>query len=266
MSEQQESVVALYDPGEIGREEHNRADRFVIGVGNIVAWLFPILVVAICAQVVLRSAGHNQAWLDDLQWWLYGIAVLTGVAYAVTTNSHVRVDILFDNYSPERKARIDIFGLVWLFLPFVILCWDMTLHYAISSVSAWERSDSPNGLHNLWILKILMNLCFILMGVAAWAAYVRLLRRLTRPARWRRLLYAFPSTMYLVNLAVYYALWWGTRLSLPVEVDDREVTKQPIFGTWDVGSQEIPFTILISLALTLLLIGVFWLRDRASGE
>ncbi|MFD0981058.1 TRAP transporter small permease subunit [Tropicimonas aquimaris] len=266
MSDHQEPVVALYDPGEIGREEHNRADRFVIGVGNIVAWLFPILVVAICAQVLLRSAGHNQAWLDDLQWWLYGIAVLTGVAYAVTTNSHVRVDILFDNYSDERKTRIDIFGLVWLFLPFVILCWDMTLHYAISSISAWERSDSPNGLHNLWILKVLMNLGFVLMGVAAWAAYVRLLGRLTRPVRWKRLLFAFPSTMYLANLLVYYALWWGTRLSLPADTDDRSITKEPIFGTWDVGSQEIPYTILISLALTLLLIVVFWLRDRASGE
>ncbi|WP_068118274.1 TRAP transporter small permease subunit [Tropicimonas marinistellae] len=262
MSEQQETVVALYDPGEIGRKEHNRADRFVVGVGNVVAWLFPILMVAICAQVVLRSSGHNQAWLDDLQWWLYGIAVLTGVAYAVTTNSHVRVDILFDNYSKARQTRIDIFGLVWLFLPFVILCWDMTLHYAISSVSAWERSDSPNGLHNLWILKVLMNLCFVLMAAAAWAAYVRMLGRLTRPVRWKRLLYAFPSTMYAVNLVIYYALWWFTRMTVSEEVADRAIVKEPIFGAWELGSQEIPYTILITFVATLALIGLVRLMDR----
>ena len=90
-----EMPAAIYDPGEVGRENHNRADRFVVGLSNIFAWLFPILMIAICAQVVLRQAGHNQAWLDDLQWWLYGAAVLVGVAYAVTTNSHVRVDIFY---------------------------------------------------------------------------------------------------------------------------------------------------------------------------
>lgn len=265
MSEQQEPVVALSDPGEIGREEHSRGDRFVIGVGNIAAWLFPILMVAICSQVVLRSAGHNQAWLDDLQWWLYGVAVLAGVAYAVTTNSHVRVDILFDNYTRERQTRIDIFGLVWLFLPFAILCWDLTLHYAFSSVMALERSDSPNGLHNLWILKVLMNMAFALIAFATWSAYVRLLRRLTDPVAWKRLLFALPSTMYAVNLVLYYGLWWVMRLTLPAEVNDRAITKQPIFGTWDVGSQEIPYTILITLAATLLLIGATWMRDRARG-
>jgi len=221
---------------------------------------------AICVQVILRSAGHNQAWLDDLQWWLYGIAVLTGVAYAVTTNSHVRVDIFFERFSTARQTRIDIFGLVWLFLPFVILCWDITLHYAISSVSAWERSDSPNGLHNLWILKVLMNAAFALMGLAAWSAYVRLLRRLTEPVLWKRLLYAFPSTMYAVNLLVYYGLWWVTRLITPAEVNNRAITKEPIFGALELGSQEIPYTILITLTLTLLLIGLARLGDRGGRE
>ena len=78
MSEQTEVVAAISDPGEIGRADHNRGDRFVIRVSNLAAWLFPILMVAICAQVVLRQMGHNQAWLDDLQWWLYGAAVLMG--------------------------------------------------------------------------------------------------------------------------------------------------------------------------------------------
>ncbi|PRY20926.1 TRAP-type mannitol/chloroaromatic compound transport system permease small subunit [Aliiruegeria haliotis] len=266
MSEPEDAVVALYDPGEIGRAEHNRGDRLVVGISNVVAWLFPILMVAICSQVVLRASGMNQAWLDDLQWWLYGIAVLTGVAYAVTTNSHVRVDILFDNYKPDKQTRIEIFGLVWLFLPFVILCWDLTLHYAISSVAAGEGSDSPNGLHNLWILKILMNLAFILIAIATWSAYIRLLKRLTKPVRWKRLLYAFPSTMYAVNLCVFYALWWFTRLTTsPDEVKDRAITKQPVFGEVEIGTQEIEYTVIISLVLTILMIGIARLRDRGEA-
>ncbi|MEO1551382.1 MAG: TRAP transporter small permease subunit, partial [Pseudomonadota bacterium] len=168
-----QEIVSINDPGEVGREDHSWADRFVVHVSNVVAWAWPLLMLAIVAQVFLRGAGHNQAWLDDLQWWIYGFAVLIAFGYAVTTNAHVRVDIFFAGFSQERKTRIEIFGLVWLLLPFIILCWDVTFHYAKSSVDAWEGSDSPNGLHNLWILKCLMNLSFVFIGVATWAAYVR---------------------------------------------------------------------------------------------
>ena len=119
-----EEVVAISDPGEVGRAEHNRGDRFVVFLSNIAAWLFPALMVAICAQVILRNAGMNQAWLDDLQWWMYGAAVLMGVGYAVTTDSHVRVDVLYDNYPASKQTRISLFAIGWLFLPFVMLAWD----------------------------------------------------------------------------------------------------------------------------------------------
>lgn len=268
-----EATVAISDPGEVGRAEHNRVDRLIVAVSNLLAWLFPILMLVICAQVFLRSFGRmgigpgNQAWMDDLQWWLYGGAVLVGIAYAVTTNSHVRVDIFFDGFSERRKTRIEIFGLVWLFLPFVILCWDMSVHYAISSVVADEGSDSPNGLHNLWILKLAMNAAFVLIGVACWAAYVRFLSRLVRPTLFRQLLYALPSTVFLVNLAVYYALWWALKLTLRdpetgEPLTDRDVGRHAIFGTFDIGREEMLYTMAITLAATALLLLAAWLLQR----
>ncbi|WP_425092281.1 TRAP transporter small permease subunit [Tropicimonas sp. S265A] len=258
-----EDIIKLSDPGEVGRAEHTRGDRFVVQVSNVAAWLFPILMIAICAQVVLRSSGFNQAWLDDLQWWLYGSAVLVGIAYAVTNNAHVRVDIFFDNYREDKKSRIEIFGLVWLFLPFIILCWDVTVHYAIASVSADEGSDSPNGLHNLWILKVFMNVAFIFIGVAIWAAYIRFLNKLTEPVLWKQLLFAFPSTMFLINLIVFYGIWWFLRLTTSGEVTNREIGRNPIFGELEVGVEEIPYTIMITVVVTFLVIGLAYLRDRA---
>ncbi len=127
-------TVAITDPGEVDKDQHSRGDRLVIQIGNVFAWIFPLLMVAICAQVVLRGAGMNQAWLDDFQWWLYGSAVLIGIAYAVTTDSHVRVDILFENFPEKKKLRTNVFAVAWLFLPFVILCWDVTLGYALTSI------------------------------------------------------------------------------------------------------------------------------------
>ncbi|MDD9718150.1 TRAP transporter small permease subunit [Dinoroseobacter sp. PD6] len=258
-----EEIIKLSDPGEVGREEHNRGDRVIVQISNVMAWLFPILMVAIVAQVFLRGSGMNQAWLDDLQWWLYGSAVLVGIGYAVTNNAHVRVDILFDNFGPDKKHRIEIFGLVWLFLPFIILCWDVTLPYAIASVSANEGSDSPNGLHNLWILKVFMNVSFAFIGIAIWSAYVRFLNKMTEPVLWKQLLFAFPSTMFLINLVVYYSIWWALRLTTPADVTNREIGRHPIFDELQVGVEEIPYTIIITVIVTFIVIGLAYARDRA---
>jgi len=47
-----EEVLAITDPGDVGRENHSKIDRMVIHIGNVVAWAFPILMVAIVAQVI----------------------------------------------------------------------------------------------------------------------------------------------------------------------------------------------------------------------
>jgi len=259
-----DDLIKLSDPGEVGRAEHNRGDRFVVAISNVGAWLFPILVIAISSQVVLRGAGMNQAWLDDFQWWLYGAAALIGIGYAVTTGSHVRVDIFFDNYSETKRTRIEIFGLVWLFLPFILMSWDFTLHYAISSVVANEGSDSPNGLHKLWILKVFMNLSFLFIAVATWAAYVRFLSKLTKPVLWKLLLVAFPTTLFAINLISYYIIWWVLRLTTPSEVTNRELGRHAVFGEWEIGAQEIKYTVLIAIGLTIVVIGIARAMDRGT--
>ena len=258
-----EELVAVSDPGEVGREEHNRGDRFVVHVSNIAAWLFPILMLAITAQVILRNSGMNQAWLDDLQWWLYGAAVLMGVAYAVTTDSHVRVDILYDNFPDEKKTRINLFAIGWLFLPFIILSWDVTFDYALSSIRADEGSDSPNGLHNLWILKCFMNAAFVFIGIACWSAIVRNLKRLHEPKLWRQLWAAFPSTFLLLNLTIYYGLYNVISLLAEDGASSRDINRGPAFGEVEFGPYELTYTVVAALILTPILVLALRAMDKS---
>ena len=148
------SAAPTVDPGEKEREHHNGIDRFVVHIANATAWLFPVLIIAINTQVVIRKMGNNQAWLDDAQWWIYGFAMTVGFVYAITTQSHVRVDILHSNFSIKKKARLEVFGLGWLLLPFLIMMCDILTHYGWTSFIAREGSDSPNGLHRLYLLKL----------------------------------------------------------------------------------------------------------------
>ena len=254
-------IVAVSDPGEVGRAEQNRGDRFVVFLSNIAAWLFPALMLAITAQVILRNSGMNQAWLDDLQWWLYGTAVLMGVGYAVTTDSHVRVDILYDGFSKEKQTRINIFSIGWLFLPFIILSWDVTYDYALSSIRADEGSDSPNGLHNLWILKAFMNASFVFIAIACWSAIVRNVSRLHTPKLWRQLWAAFPATFLLINLAIYYGLYGVMSLLAEEGATSREIARGPAFGELEFGNYELTYTVIAALIVTPILVLVLRALD-----
>jgi TRAP-type mannitol/chloroaromatic compound transport system permease small subunit len=222
-----EEVIAISDPGEKNRDEHVWGDRLVIRIGNVAAWLFPILMIGIVTQVIIRKFGMNQAWLDDAQWWLYGAAMLTAFGYAITTESHVRVDIFHQSYSPAKKAKIEIFALGWLFLPFLVLMLDIMTHYAISSWTAGEGSDSPNGLHRLYLLKALLPILFGVAIIATLAVLQRHLRKLTTPNAWKYVIAAFPALWFIAERVVYYAFWWFTRITQS-ELNPRRISREPL--------------------------------------
>jgi len=222
-----DEVLAIRDPSERNKENHLWGDRFMLNVGNIAAWIFPILMIAIVSQVFLRKVGLNQAWLDDAQWWMYGVAVLAGMGYAVTTNSHVRVDIFHAHFSDSKKAKIEIFGVGWLFLPFLLLMTDIMVHYTYASWQALEGSDSPNGLHGLYILKTFMPFLFFAAIIASFAVISRHLAVLCRPTLLTTIMAAFPAIWFIAERFSYYSLWWVVHLSKP-DLHVRRVGRDPL--------------------------------------
>ncbi|MFT6022765.1 MAG: TRAP-type mannitol/chloroaromatic compound transport system permease small subunit [Ascidiaceihabitans sp.] len=250
-----DAVLAITDPGEVNRDQHGVLDRLMINVGNVVAWAFPLLMIAIVAQVFLRGNGHNQAWLDDAQWWIYGFAMLTAFGYAITTSSHVRVDILHEHYSPEKKARIEVFALGWLLLPFIGIMFDVLFHYAYSSVIAGEGSDSPNGLHHLYLLKASLPILFLLAGLAAYATLIRNLR-VYSPARLHQVILAMlPMAIFMAWRLVVYVLYWFVFLTNS-DIKARRILREPIFD----------YALLMAIALVAVVFVIGYLRNRASAK
>jgi len=248
-------VAEISDPGERDRASHLPGDRLMINFGNVMAWLFPILMTAIVAQVVMRKAGFNQAWLDDAQWWMYGAALTTGFGYAITTESHVRVDIFHANFSPRKKARVELFALGWCLLPFLILMFDVLIHYSFASLVAREGSDSPNGLHGLYMLKLLLPVLFAMAIIATLSTLLRHLATLTKPTMWSIILAAFPAMWFAAERVVYYLLWWVVRLSNP-DLVSRRIGKEPTLEP----------TIWYGLALIVILAAVSFALTRRSAS
>ncbi len=223
-----EEILAISDPGEKNRDQHTRIDRLMINIGNVVAWAFPLLMAAIVAQVFLRGSGLNQAWLDDLQWWIYGFAMVTGFGYAITTNSHVRVDIFHQNFSEQKKARWEAIALGWLLLPFIALMIDVLITYASQSIEANEGSASPNGLHNVWILKASLPVLFLLAGLAAYASFKRNLAKFSPISLGHQLIWLFPTAVFIAWRLVVNAAWWVIYFTNS-EIKPRRILREPFF-------------------------------------
>lgn len=250
-------IAAISDPGENGRENHAWWDRAMINIGNIVAWIFPLLMIAIVSQVIMRQAGNNQAWLDDAQWWMYGFAMLTGFGYAITTQSHVRVDILHARYSDVKKARIEVFAIGWLLLPFLMIMTDILIHYAWASITAGEGSDSPNGLHHLYLLKTSLPIMFLVCIIAAWGVLRRNLIKFSQLSLHKTLLWAAPTALFLLARLVHYCLYWVYIFARP-DLNPRRVTKEPLF--------ELVPLIALSIFIVLLILGFALSKKTKAGE
>ena len=156
-----------------------KIDAFVIGVGEIFNWLWVILVAVIILNVILRYVFRNgMIELEELQWHLYCIGWLIGLSSTYIVDSHVRVDVLSERLDYRKKLWFELFGILILFLPFVIL----VLYYAIPFFElSWttnERSTSANGLPARWFVKGFLVISFFLLLISGLSRITRVIATL----------------------------------------------------------------------------------------
>ncbi|GAA6211281.1 hypothetical protein NBRC116602_10220 [Hyphomicrobiales bacterium 4NK60-0047b] len=148
-------------------------DKFVKSIGHVVMWANALLIAAIITQVTLRYFFDiNFPKLDEIQWHFYALVTMIGISYAMVTDSHVRVDILYTPLSKKSKRLIEVIGILALLTPFIYLMIDQGLDYFYDSYRVNERSDSPTGLPGRWALKAIIPISFCLLAIGALARLI----------------------------------------------------------------------------------------------
>jgi TRAP-type mannitol/chloroaromatic compound transport system permease small subunit len=149
-------------------------DETIRHIGEYFSWLNAILVVVIILQVVLRYVfGQGLVVLEELQWHLYGVGIMLGLSYCVVTDSHIRLDLLYDRFPQRGKEQVELFGNLVLLLPIVAL---ILLHgwpFLMESWRVGESSDSPIGICCRYVIKSFLLIGFGLLGVAALSKTMR---------------------------------------------------------------------------------------------
>ncbi|MES9875827.1 MAG: TRAP transporter small permease subunit [Candidatus Sedimenticola sp. PURPLELP] len=143
-------------------------------VAETTAWFNVALVIVILTQVVMRY-GFNQGQvpLEELMWHLYAVAFMFGMAYAITNDSHIRVDIVHMSLPKPMQHLFEILGILFLLMPFLWVIFDHSSGWVAEAYRVGESSANPTGLPYRWIIKAVIPLSMVLMFLAALARLIQ---------------------------------------------------------------------------------------------
>ena len=135
----------------------NALDNLSEITGRVCSWFVALMVLITCLVVVMRyGLNMGSVLLQDIVLYLHGALFLLCSAFALKRQSHVRVDIFYRDFSPKKKALVDILGNLIFLQP---MCW-LVLFYSWGYVEiSWvimEVSPEPDGLPFVYLQKSLL--------------------------------------------------------------------------------------------------------------
>ncbi|MEO1680844.1 MAG: TRAP transporter small permease subunit [Pseudomonadota bacterium] len=129
-------------------------DRLSLFAGEFVAYWAVIAVFVYYFEVISRYVFNSPTnWAHEAMYLMFGMQYLIAGAYAMLTESHVRVDIFYAPLEPKRKAWVDLFTSIFFFIfAFTLLftCYIFAMDaIAVPSgnavISAWARDEISFG-------------------------------------------------------------------------------------------------------------------------
>lgn len=96
-------------------------DTFSLALGKLVAWLTLAMMLATSAVVILRyGLETGSVMLQESVFFMHAVVFMLGAAYTLQKDGHVRVDIFYQRLGPKGRSAIDLFGTLFLLLPFCV--------------------------------------------------------------------------------------------------------------------------------------------------
>lgn len=139
--------------------------------GKAASWLTPLLVLLIMVEVVARYwLSRSWIWLGELEWHLFALMFLLGASYTLQHDGHVRVDVLYQRWSPVAKAWVNLLGHVFLLIPLCLFVIPVAWDYFFTSWTHREASGDPGGLPAIYPIKLLIPLAWGLLLAQAVAS------------------------------------------------------------------------------------------------
>ena len=154
----------------------DETSRYAGALGALASIALALLIVY---DATMRYAFHEgSVALQELEWHLFDILFLLGLAYTLKHDKHVRVDILYTRFSPRFKEYVRIATMLLFVIPLGLLVvwfsWDFTLQ----SFLQHEGSPDPGGLCCRYVIKSFVIVSFGLLILQAVSETIKAFYRL----------------------------------------------------------------------------------------
>ena len=137
-------------------------------LGYFTAFIVAVLVLLVVYDATARYLfSTGSIALQELEWHLFDVIILFGIAYTLRENAHVRVDIFYANYSEKKKALVNIISSLFFILPFSALIIYIGIDFVHLSFIQNEASSNPGGLEYRYLVKALLPLSFVFLTLQA---------------------------------------------------------------------------------------------------
>jgi TRAP-type mannitol/chloroaromatic compound transport system permease small subunit len=155
-----------------------RLETYFNRFSNLMGWIAGVLNLLMLINVFYDAIMRyffktGSIALQEMEWHLFAMVFLFGIAYGLKEDSHVRVDVLYDGFSPRWKAIVNIGGIVLFLLPLSVLIIEGSVWYVQEAYSSGEVSGDPGGLSYRWLIKLVIPASFVFLVVSAIGFIVR---------------------------------------------------------------------------------------------
>lgn len=148
-------------------------DWFVDWTGRGISWLALAVALVMGTNVFLRYGfSIGEIWAQELEWYLLVPLTLIGMSYALRHGEHVRVDVLFAQFSDRNKHLVDVISAVLAMLFSLFVMW-LSIGFVAQSWSIGEGSSNPGGIGALYLMKAMIPLGFALLFLQALSQGIR---------------------------------------------------------------------------------------------
>jgi TRAP-type mannitol/chloroaromatic compound transport system permease small subunit len=133
-------------------------------VGRGTGWAALGLVLVVFTDVVMRYLFNTSfVFVQELEWQLFAFIFLIGAGYTLLYDGHVRVDVIYQRYSPRGKAWTNLLGVVFFLIPGCLMIIETSWHFAFRSWVMGEGSPDPGGIPYRFIVKGFIPIGFSLL-------------------------------------------------------------------------------------------------------
>ncbi len=159
------------------------ADRVIGWFGEIASAMWAVLMLVIVVQVVARYAFNmGSITMEELQWHVYAIGFMLGLAFTEIRERNVRIDVFAERFPLRTRLHIELAGLLLFLLPFALFSIWYAVPFFLSSWTLNEVSAAPGGLPARWFLKSFIVTAFALLALAAASRTSRVVAALRVPS------------------------------------------------------------------------------------